>query len=177
MNALIRTQAVRFGTIGGGIAVAYSLIAYLAAPSLFTNTWLGIALILVYLGILIYAGIDTRKKMGGYISFREAFSTVFLSGVIMSLVNVVFSILLFGVIDTEFAAMLNEMVIEKAVEMSERFGAPPSQIETMVTQMQENPQFSVMNQAKGFVYGLIFYAVLAAVIGALIKKNKPEFEA
>ena len=177
MNPIIRSNAVRFGTIAGAIAVVYSLIAYLAMPSLFTNMWMGIILGLAYLTILIIGTLQTRKAMEGYISFKDAFSTFFLSGLIFSIVNVTFGIVLFNLIDPDFANTLNEMVIESAVSMSERFGAPPSQIETMVAQMEENPQFTLMKQVKGFFYGLIFYAVLGAIVAAFVKKNKPEFEA
>ena len=176
MNPIVRSTAVRFGTILGVIAIAYSLIAYLAMPSLFTNMWMGIILGLGYMVGLIIATIQVRKAMGGYIEFKDAFSTFFLGGLIFSLINIVFSILLFNVIDPGFADTLNEMVIETAVSMSERFGAPPSQIETMVTQMEENPQFTLMNQVKGFFYGLIFYAVLGAIVAAFVKKKNHEFE-
>jgi hypothetical protein len=177
MNALIRTQAVRFGTIGGAITVAYFLVGYLFYQPLFTSVSTSLLVYLVYLGLLIFSGIDTKRKFGGFISFQSAFSVIFLSSALMGLVGAVFTILLFGVIDPEFAVTLNEMVIESSVSMMEKFGTPPSQIEEVATKLQENPQFSVMNQVKGFFTGLVIYAVLAAVIGALIKKNKPEFEA
>ncbi len=175
MDSTIKSTASRFGLIIASIGIFYTLMAYLIDLQILVNTFAGIGLWLVNMILLIVAVFQVKKAFGGYISFKEAFSTFILTYIISSLVSAVFAILLFAVIDPEAADNVQELIIETTVNMMERFGAPEESITEQVEQLEATNQFSVVNQVKGFFTGIVFYAVIGLIVAAILKKNKPEF--
>lgn len=175
MNPAVKSTASRYGLIIAAIGIAYTLIAYLIDLKLLVNTFAGIGLWLVNLILLIVAVSMVKKAGGGFISFKEAFSTFVLTYVISALISSVFSILLFSVIDPQAAERLQELIIETTVNMMERFGAPESQIEEQLENMEGSAQFSIGSQVRGFFTGIVIYAVIGLIVAAIMKKNKPEY--
>lgn len=177
MNPIIRSNASRYGLMAAALGIVYSLIAYLAAPELFVTWWLGILLWVATVAILIIGVVNTRKGLGGYIEFREAFTTYFLAALISTLISTLFGIVLFGLIDPDFADQLQGMIIEKTVEMMEGFGAQQADIDKTIEQMEGNNNFSIGNQVKSFFFGLIFSAVVGLIVAAATKRKNPELMA
>ncbi len=175
MNPAIKSTTSRFGLIIAGISIAYTLIAYLVNLKLLVNTFAGIGLWVTTMVLLVIAVLSVKKAGGGYISFRDAFSTFILTYIISALISSVFSILLFSVIDPEAAVRLQELIIETTVNMMDKFGAPESSIEEQVENMEGSNQFSIGSQVRGFFTGIVVYAVIGLITAAIMKKNKPEF--
>ncbi len=175
MNEHVKSQAIRFGSIAGGLALAYTLMAYLVDLTLMTNPWVGILFWVVTLILLIIAVSRAKAAMGGFISFKEAFSTFIVAYVIYALITTAFSMLLFNVVDTAAAAELQEMIIESSVGMMESFGAGEEQIEQSVEAMESQNSFGVMGLLQSFFWGIVGYAVIGLIVAAFMKKNKPDF--
>lgn len=173
MKEEVKSTASRFGIIAAVISIAYTLIAYLFDLSLMVNPWMGIALWVIGLVIYIVAVSQTRNKLGGFISFRDAFSSFILAYIISSLLATAFNILLFTAIDPGAAEELQDMSIEATVEMLENFGAPTSQIEDTIDQMEGTNQFSVLQLVKGFFWGIVVYAIIGLIVAAIMKRNPP----
>ncbi|AEV31867.1 hypothetical protein Oweho_0855 [Owenweeksia hongkongensis DSM 17368] len=176
MNNAVKSAASKFGPIIAAIGISYTLIAYLVDMHLMVNMWAGISLWVINFVLLIIAVRTAKVAMGGFISFKNAFSTFLLTFVLSSLLSTVFAILLFGVVDTEAADQLQELTIETSVSFMEKLGTPESEIEKQVSAMEENNQFSALNQVKGFFMGIVFYAILGLIVAAVMKKDKPNFE-
>ena len=173
MKEEVKSTASRFGIIAAVISIAYTLIAYLFDLSLMVNPWMGIALWVIGLVIYIVAVSQTRNKLGGFISFRDAFSSFILAYIISSLLATAFNILLFTAIDPGAAEELQDMSIEATVEMLENFGAPTSQIEDTIDQMEGTNQFSVLQVVEGFFWGIVVYAIIGLIVAAIMKRNPP----
>ena len=85
------------------------------------------------------------------------------------------NILLYEVIDPDLAGLLVETSIENTARMMESFGAPSSQIDEALAQMETDlqQQFSALGVIKSYGWGLIIYAVLSLITGLIIRKNEP----
>ena len=175
MNNLVKTTASRYGLIIAGIGISYTLLAYLIDLELLVNPYMGIGLWIVNFILLIVAVSTVKKSFGGFISFKDAFSTFLLTYAASALITALFSILLFSLIDPTAAERLHELIIESTVNMMEKFGAPEEQIETQVESLENNQQFSMVNQVRGFFMGIVIFAVIGLIVAAIMKKNKPEF--
>lgn len=173
MNEVVKSNASKYGLGAAIITVAYTLIAYLTNLSLMVNPWAGISLWVITLIIYIVAVSRTRSGLGGYISFRDAFSSFILAYIISSLVATAFNILLFTAVDPGAAEELQEMSIDATVQMMDNFGTPESQIEETIEQMEGSNQFSVIQMVKGFFWGIFIYAVIGLIVAAIMKKNPP----
>ena len=174
MNEIIKKNAITFGIITGVISILITGFIYLVDIKLFTAWWLGLVSIVFYLGIGIYLLIKTRKELGGVFSFKEAFTTYFLSAIIGIAISVAFNILLFNVIDPSLKDTVQELSIESAVNMMKKFGTPTSEIKKAVEGMSETNQFEAFNQLKGSVFSMIFSAIFGLILAAIFKSKPKE---
>ena len=132
-----------------------------------------IFVIYITIGIVLLS--KTKKELKGIFSFKEAFTTYFLSSVIGIVISVGFSILLFNVIDPSAKDSLNEIIIKYTAETIEKFGAPSSAINEAVKKMQETNPYSSIEQLKGSIYSVAGSALFGLIL-ALIFKSKPSLE-
>ncbi|UOK42478.1 MULTISPECIES: DUF4199 domain-containing protein [Flavobacterium] len=171
MNEVIKKNGVNYGITIGIISILLTASLYAIDLKLFTNMWLGLIMILVYIIIGVILVSKTKKQLNGQITFKEAFTVYFLAAAIAAAMSAVFNILLFNVIDPAAKETLNNEVIEYTVNMMKKTGAPTDKIKEVVEKMQETDNYSFMNQLKGLVFSLIFSSVFGALL-ALIFRNK-----
>ena len=50
----------------------YTAVCYAVDLNLFTNTWLGIAILFTIIGFCVYSSIKSKKILEGFISFKDA---------------------------------------------------------------------------------------------------------
>ncbi|MEQ8904879.1 DUF4199 domain-containing protein [Ekhidna sp.] len=174
----MNNHAIKSGLITGVISIVLSLLIYIVDPTIFAIWWLMLLLMLVYVGIVTYFGIQHRNLEGGYLSFGKAWVYSMTALVTYSLVGMVFSILLFTVIDPELSEIVTDAVVEKSEAMMRNFGMPEDQMDEALekTRTDTLDRFTVMGSLKGFAWGLIINAILSLISGAIIKKKEPELE-
>ncbi|NQZ77368.1 MAG: DUF4199 domain-containing protein [Ekhidna sp.] len=99
--------------------------------------------------------------------------------VVTGLLALVFNILLYNVIDPELPELLADQSVENAESMMRNFGMPEDQMDEALekTRTDTLERMSIGGQLQGFGIGLIIYAVLSLISGAIIKKKEPELEA
>ena len=98
--------------------------------------------------------------------------------IVAGIVSTIFNILLYYVIDPELPAMLADQSVENAESMMRNFGMPEDQMEEALekTRTDTLDRFTVSGSLIGFLWGLIIYAILSLITGAIIKKKEPELE-
>ena len=175
MNEIIKKNGVSFGIITGVVSALITTAIYSIDLNLFIKWWLGIIIFLIYITIGIVLLSKTKKELKGIFSFKEAFTTYFISAVIGILISVGFNILLFNVIDPSVKDTLNEITIKYTVETMEKFGAPSSAINEAVKKMQESSPYSTLELIKGSAFSIAGSALFGLLL-ALIFKSKPTQE-
>lgn len=175
MNEIIKKNGVSYGIITGVVSALITTAIYSIDLNLFVKWWLGIIIFLVYIVIGIVLLSKTKKELKGIFSFKEAFTTYFISAVIGILISVGFNILLFNIIDPSAKDAINEIVIKYTAETMEKFGAPSSAINEAVKKMQENNPYSTIELLKGSAFSIAGSALFGLLL-ALIFKSKPSQE-
>ena len=173
MEAL-RKNSINFGLILGVFLVVMTTIIYAVNINLFTSTWIGIVNILIISGFGIFAVLKYKKNIGGFITFKESFTGFFITVVIGFIISTLFSILLFNFIDPEAKAILTENIINYTVEMMQKFGAKPADLNKMIEEMRNTDSFGVMGQLKGFAFNTILYSIIGLIASLILKKDKPQ---
>jgi hypothetical protein len=112
-------------------------------------------------------------------SFGTAFNFSFIAILISGLIGLFGQIILFQVVDPELPGVLADKSFQTTIEMMEKFGAsadslPPDQLEKMKQDTMSN--FTLTGQLKGFGIGIIFYAIIALILGAILKKKDKSLE-
>jgi hypothetical protein len=175
MNEVIKKNGITYGIITGVVSALITAAIYAIDLNLFVKWWLGIMIFAIYITIGIVLLSKTKKELKGIFSFKEAFTTYFLSSVIGIVISVGFSILLFNVIDPSAKDSLNEIIMKYTAETMEKFGAPSSAINEAVKKMQETNPYSTIEQLKGSIYSVAGSALFGLIL-ALIFKSKPSQE-
>lgn len=176
MTNVIKKNGINFGIILAIYFVLRTALIYSIDLKLFVNGWFGFLDFVVTIIITIIAVYQAKKAMGGFIAFKEAFTTYFIATVIGLVTYSLFNILLFNVIDPAAKETVQEHVLEKTVEAMQQFGADSDSIRETAKGMRETDSFSIPQQLLGLGISIIIYSIIGLIIAAIMKKNKPEFE-
>ncbi|WP_289044295.1 DUF4199 domain-containing protein [uncultured Olleya sp.] len=175
MDKTIKSIATNFGIYLGVILSSVTVIAYATNLELLTQTWLGISLFIAIVVFGIIAVSKSKSALGGYISFKEAFTAYFITVMIGILINAVISVIIFNFIDPEAAVTLKELVIEKSIEMMRNFNTPEDALADALNQMENSPsQFAISSMVQSVIIQLIIYSVIGLIISLIMKKNNED---
>ena len=169
------THAVRNGAVLGGITIALVIIIYVIDFTLLvTFKFLGLSIV-IGLGMVIYAGINYRNEIGGYLTYGKAFMHGALLLAVSGIIGTLFNIVLYTVVDPELGQKMTDALILNTEEMMAGFGAPQATIDQAIGGMRtEMPdQFKLGGLLYGYVKFLIWYAVIALLTALFVRKNEP----
>jgi hypothetical protein len=173
MNEAMKQIAIKYGTYLALLNISYILYAYLVDASVFTATWPGIVLFFLAIGFGIFAVGKFKQSNEGYATFKEAFSTYILTGIVATLIGTAFTVLLFSIIDPEFAVQTMDLIIETTHERFETSGMSDEQIEQIIGRIEGSNAFGIAGQLKSAAFSVMFNAIIALIVGAAMKKNNP----
>lgn len=168
-------SAIRYGIITGLVITIYSALLYFLGPEVFSNFWLYLLSAVLVIFFMVFFTIKIRKGvMGGILTFGQAFVSSFVIAAIASLVTMIWGLLLFEVIDPDLKTTMPEIILSKTEQMMTDWGVPEDQIEEQLKEQAiEMPkQFTLAGQLTGLLKGLVFYGVIALIVGAVTKKTK-----
>lgn len=166
--------AVKPGLTMGLVALAVTYIAYFIDASLLASGWFALVALVIFVALIIYFGTQYRNELGGFMSFGTAFNFSFISILISGIVSLIGQILLFQVIDPSLPQVLADITFENSLKMMESFGQnpdtlPPNALEDIRNSTASS--FTLGGQLKNFGFALIGYAIIALILGAILKKR------
>lgn len=161
----------------GLVTVVITTVAYAIDYTIMANMSYGLGIMALLLAMIIYFYVGWRKERGGYVSFKEAYMFGLLTMIMSGVINLMYTAVLYGVIDPELPNKLFEAVVESTVRMMESFGLPDSEIDKAIEQLEDQPdQFSIMAMVKNFPIQILVYAAISLIMAAIFKKERPPFE-
>ena len=174
-NPSLINHAVKWGLISAAISIIITLLLYVVDYTLMVQLKFLFFSLAIYLGLVIYAGIDYRKSVGGYLDFGKAFLHGFIVFALSGLVSTIFSILLYTVIDPELPTKLVDASMENTRAMMENFGAPADSIDEALEKAKADTEkrFTVGGMAIGYIWAVAVSAILALITGLIVRKRQP----
>lgn len=167
-------EAVKPGVILGLISMVVYYCGYFIDSALLASTWFSLISLVISFVLVIFFGRQYRTELGGFMSFGTAFNFSFIVFIISGLIGLIGQILLFQVIDPDLPGVVSEAIMKNTLETMEKYGASPDAMSpAMLDELEEsmNSSFTVMGQIKSFGFILIFSAILALILGAILKKK------
>lgn len=168
---VIKKNGVKFGIILGVFSILSTTLMYCIDLKLFVNIWIGVCLFLISLAIGIVSVAQSKKQIGGFITFKEAFTAFFITMAIGLALNILFSILLFNVIDPDAALTIRDNIIEYTVTMLQKANTPSATIKQQVETMRSTNSYSISNQIQTYFWFLLFYIIVGLLV-AIALRNK-----
>ena len=174
MDPVIKNKGITYGLILGILLSLFYIYAYAVDLSILTQGWMmGVVfLIILVAGVLVI--LTSRKGMGGFISFKEAFSAYFYTIVVAFLIQTIVVALIFNVVDPSAKDEMKQLTIDKTEEMLENFNVPSEQIDEAIAKIEQDDNFSFGNQVKNYFISLVVYSVIGLILAAILKKKNPE---
>lgn len=161
------------GLILGIISVVITYILYFIDPTLLVAWYVGIGILVLYFGLIIYFGGQYRTSIGGFMTFGTAFNFAFVAMVVSGIISMLGSLLLYNVVDPALPGVLIESQMETQMAMLERFGAADAMTSEQLDEIRSGLEngYTITGQIKAFGFLLVAYAILALILGAILKKR------
>ena len=176
MNKVVKSKGLMFGLILGIILALQKTYEYLVDISLSINGWWMIVSVFILVALGIFAISSAKKGLGGYITFKDAFSTYFLVIVVGLLILNLTSMLIYNVIDPGAQEEFTQIVIDKVTDRMDNLNDPQETIDAAIAKIQEHDGFSFMSSIKDYFSALAIFSVLGLLLAAIMKKKNPELE-
>lgn len=173
MENSFRKIATNYGVILGVILSLITVFAYAIMLELYTKWWFGTLVFAIVIIIATIAAVKSKKLLGGYISFKDAFTSYFITVMLGTLISTLVGILIFNFIDPEAARTLQEMMLENTRQMMENWGTPQAAIDEAMAAAAENDTFSIGAKLQQYVIGLVIFCVVGLIVALSVRKKDP----
>lgn len=173
MEKSLKSSSINYGVYLGLILSTFTILGYVMID-LMTKWWYGILILIVMIVLGIMASMKARKLLGGFISFKNAFTAYFITVLIGLLIASLLSFILYNVVDPEAAALIQDNAIETQVKMLENFGTPQDVIDQTVQKMRESGNmYSIGNLLQSLVFQLVGFSIVGLIVAAVVKRKDP----
>ncbi|MGM1430044.1 DUF4199 domain-containing protein [Sphingobacterium lactis] len=181
-NPDVKKKAIINGVILGIISLVLSIISlYIlkSATSLMTSSVINFFVnYIIFLAVAILFTIQLRKAIGGYWSFSTALKNIFIMLAIAAVIGTV-GIGIFNMVNPNVQIEAIENTQNLTIEMMEANNMADDQIDTMLEGLDQQKEslanMSFGQNLKGLAISLVLYFVLALILAAIFKKEKPLF--
>ena len=175
MEVSTKSSAINYGLYLGGILALLTVIAYAVNMDLFTKWWYGIGIMILIIVLGIMSSMQSKKILNGFISFKQAFSSYFITILIGLIISTTVSLIIFNVIDPDAAVVLQEKILDAQVEMMRGFGADENAIAKIVEEMEkEDNMFSIGKVLQSIAFQLILFSIVGLIVALVVKKEDTE---
>ncbi|HET8810635.1 MAG TPA: DUF4199 domain-containing protein [Flavobacteriaceae bacterium] len=173
MEKSFKSSAANYGLILGLILALITVFAYVFMLELYTKLWFGVLLLAVIVITGTLAAIKARKLLGGYISFKNAFTAYFIAILIGTLISTFANIVIFNFVDPGAAETLKEMTMETTRQSMENWNVPQEQIEKSMEEMAKTNSYAIGTQLQSTAFILVFECLIGLIVALVVRKKDP----
>lgn len=167
----LKKSAINYGLILGGILAGSTALMYAINIELLANWWLSLLFFFVTIAVGIVSVAKSKSLLGGYLSFKQGFTSYFITLAIGLILAVLLNIIIFNIIDPEGGEFLKTQALETTEAFLKRIGTPKEAIEQAMSEAAKEDSFGVLKQLQAYLFQLAFYSVFGLLV-ALIMKRK-----
>ena len=174
-----KSLAFKYGLIWAAINIIILLLIYYAAPQLIGTWKQSTVQMIVGIGLAIYFTLEIRKQIGGFWSYREAISTIFVLFITPSIIVFFFSLAFGKWIEPRYNDIISEATLNATTELMERMSSDQDMIDKTIAETevalekQLNPSFFDMFKSIGF--SVLIYFIFSLIWAAIFKRDRPVF--
>lgn len=171
-----KNHVIRWGMITAAVSIIITMLLYAIDYTIMVQVKFLLFNLVIFLGIVVYAGIEYRKSVGGFLTFGKAWQHGFFILALSGLVGSLFSLLLYNVVDPELPEKLVDASIENTRAIMERFNMPEDKMDEALDKARVDAadRFTIMGTLKGYFFIVIFSAIMALISGLIVRKKQPE---
>jgi hypothetical protein len=185
LDQKIRKQSFQYGLILGAILLVLGIFSFYFIIGMTSSFWLVIFgpfifSIILPIIVVVFFCLDIRKKVGGYWSFKQATTGIFIMFFMAYMVQFIGRDMIFAkLIEPNMVQKTQEAVMNATTAMLEKTGADQAQIDdkkaSIQKQFDQQTNVTVGKVIQGIAITIILIFVLALIFGAIVKKDPPLF--
>ncbi|PHS08385.1 MAG: DUF4199 domain-containing protein [Kordia sp.] len=171
----IKSNAINYGLYLGGALSVYTILCYGINIELIVNFW--IALLVIPIVVVSVGIISTAKSKSinqGFLSYRQAFSSYFITIAVALIIHTLINIIIFNYIDPDASIRIKEIIIDKTISFMEKFNTPAEAMSEAIEKINNQDTFSFAAQLRALAQSLATFSIIGLLVAALMKKNKEE---
>ena len=190
MNAIIKQNGVNTGLALGFLLALVTLLGYAVNSEILVSYWAFVYIFLTIIIVGLIAIAKSKKGLGGFISFKEGFTTYFIMLVIGVFISVLVNFLIFNVVDTDFQEVMKNKTIEKVESQRDYWsgqmidsGASDGDIEELeekfnksIDDVRNNNQYGIGKQIQGFFIFTAIFSIFGLLLALILKRKDPALE-
>jgi hypothetical protein len=165
---------LRYGLLAGFGSTFYMACLYSISKELYYNQWYGIGVTVLYIFMMLKAGLKYRRTVNPDATFQNTIRVTFITVIVASLVVAIFSYLMPNVVDTSLLELLKGYQLEDLVSQKAQQNDMDNikRINTNIAFIETNGvQFTFSDAAFSFARSLISGFIFAALSAYLTKKH------
>ena len=174
MKNLITKTGVQFGVLLSFYYILFNVSIFFIDRALFVNTFVGFFNIGVITLIGIIVIMLTKKRIGGLITFKDAFTPYLIMVSIGLTINYLTYNVLFNIVDPSAKHELKDALYNMLVETLKNIELTPEQKAEQLTQAKNLEQFTIKSQLFLWAGSILRYSILGLLLAAIFR-NKSEF--
>lgn len=182
LDTQIRKIAFSNGITLGIIALALGIFSFYFMTQMTTSFWMVVLVgpvlfsILIPIVITILYCVDFRKKIGGYWTFKQALSGIFLMLLVAYIVSAIGNNLIFAkLVEPNMVEKMQSAIMNSTRSMMEQSGTDQSTIDSKIADMQktfdDQKNITVGKTIMRQCVALVVIVILALIFGAIFKRN------
>ena len=156
----LKKHSLNTGLTLGGILLLISTLIYSIDFKLFLDTYISFFISFIIIACATYSIFKTKNNNGGTITFGDAFKSYFIATAIGYLIYWIWMFIIYGIIDTDAARVIDEQAMLMAKEMFENLGVAQEKIALTMDEMSKNSSFSLLNILATYCFKLILYSLV-----------------
>ena len=190
MNVIIKQNGINMGLILGFLLALVTLLGYAVNNEILVSYWSFAYIFLTIIIVGIVAIAKSKKGLGGFINFKQGFTTYFIMLVIGVFISLLVNFLIFNVVDTDFQDVIKGKTIEKVENQRDWVagkmidgGSSENDIEEMEKKMDETiekikteDQYGIGKQLQGFFTFTAFFSIFGLLLALILKRKDPSLE-
>lgn len=180
LSATVRKKAVFPGIILGIATLILSLFTFyfitdmVSSPIMMSVSPLLFAVI-IPIAIAVFLMIDLRKKVGGFLSFKQATTSAFVIFIVAYAISYTGNLIYTKVIDKTIMERMSTTMLDGTERMMENMNAPQEKIDEAMDnarkQMKEQNDMTFTSVTKGLLIAVLMYFILSLIFGAIFKRE------
>ncbi|PSL23396.1 DUF4199 domain-containing protein [Chitinophaga ginsengisoli] len=175
-NASYPNPGIKWGLIASVVIVLAGLgLYYTDQQTLFSLKFNFIQLFICAVTGLL-AGLEQKRKAGGYSSFKEALQPIFITFVIGTLVGTLFMYIIANYVDPGLPARMKAgdlKALEQMEAAQKAAGINDSRLSEQLTQLkQQDYSLTLVASILSYLTGLFLDFIIAAILAVVIRKKQ-----
>ncbi|HVS94030.1 MAG TPA: DUF4199 domain-containing protein [Mucilaginibacter sp.] len=185
LNQKIKKRSIISGLVLGVVLLALSIASFYLIISATANVMMIIfspilfSVLLPVVVVLLFC-FDLRKRIGGYWTFRQAVSGIFIMFLVSYMIQVLGRDMLFArVIEPDMMSKTQAAMVRATTELAKRTGANQAAVAQKQAEIQkqfeDQKNITMGGILQGYIFTIMFLFIFALAFAALFRRNPPEY--